>query len=516
MDILPDPSPRPVDAAPMAPAVHRPTSRIDHELFFSLALDPLYVGGFDGTFQHVNPAFERTLGYAAAELLGHQLVEFIHPDDQAIAKAEIEQLARGVSATPLVTQYVRSDGTSRHLEWTATPIVDDGVFYAVVRDVTGRKEAERQYAALAQGERLRTVGQMASGVAHDLNQALALVAGYGDLAKQALEQAPPDVVAARDMLATIVQAAYEGGQSIARLLTFVRPQAHDTGERIELGELLQDVAQLTAPRWRGAAQAEGRAIDLGVDIAGDLAVDGSAAALRDVFTNLVFNAVDALPDGGTIRLHARPIGVRVMCEVTDSGIGMTPEVQARIFDPFFTTKGHRGTGLGLAMVHGIVERHGGQIAVESASGRGTTFRLFFPAAPSVAPVAATRVERAATGSLRILVIDDVDPIVDMAVLMLRNAGHDATGVSSGEAALERLAVEPCDVVISDMGLGAGMNGWDVVAAIRARHPNIRIYLATGWGAGIDPLHAAALGVSAVLSKPYRIRDLRRLLEPPTE
>jgi signal transduction histidine kinase len=249
--------------------------------------------------------------------------------------------------------------------------------YGTLSDINDRKQAEEHRQALEQTEKLRALGQMASGVAHDLNQSLGLIAGYGHIAIRALDQQQPDLHAMREALPVITQAAMDGGQTVRRLLTFARGRADGEPERLDIATILHEVAGLTAPRWRDAAQAEGSPIDTRVEAHLGLFICGRAAALREALTNLVFNAVDAMPGGGTITLAARQDGDQVIVTVTDSGIGMSPDVQARIFEPFFSTKGERGTGLGLAQVFGIVEQHKAEIAVDSAPARGTTFRLTF-------------------------------------------------------------------------------------------------------------------------------------------
>jgi signal transduction histidine kinase len=219
---------------------------------------------------------------------------------------------------------------------------------------------------------------MASGIADDLNQSLMLIASYSDLARTQLEREGFDLADLREMFRIISQAALDGGETVKRLLLFTRGPSDAEAQPIDLTELVHEVARLTAPRWRDATQAEGRPVSLLVGTRGAPVILGSAARLREALTNLVFNAVDALPDGGTIRLRVAEEAGRAVLEVIDTGLGMSPEVQARIFEPFFSTKGEAGTGLGLPMVFGVVERHGGQIQVESSPGRGTTFRLGFP------------------------------------------------------------------------------------------------------------------------------------------
>jgi len=252
----------------------------------------------------------------------------------------------------------------------------------VARDNTSRKEGQAVRHAQAHGERLRALGEMASGIAHDLNQSLALITGYGDMARQELSLEEPDLHRVREMVEITARAALEGGHALRSLLTFVRKQEQLAEvERVDVAELLQDVARLTAPRWRDAPQVEGRPIALEIDAEPGLAVSGSPAALREAITNLVFNAVDALPNGGFICLSARRKRDRVLIEVRDDGTGIPRDVLPHVFDPFFTTKGERGTGLGLPQVLSIVERHRGTIDVDSDRSAPRFSCRYLPAIP---------------------------------------------------------------------------------------------------------------------------------------
>jgi CheY-like chemotaxis protein len=271
------------------------------------------------------------------------------------------------------------------------------------------------------------------------------------------------------------------------------------------------VARFTAPKWADLAQAEGRPIRLTVEAEPDLWVRGWSDALLEALVNLVLNAVDALPTGGSIRLDARRSGDRVLIEVADSGIGMPPDVQARMFEPFFTTKGEHGTGLGLAMVFGIVERHGGQIAVTSREDAGTTFRLSLPVGEGA------RVRRGAPSHptpacrLRILAVDDEPGLNQLLRAMLTRDGHDVRTTDSAEMAVAALEECDYDLVISDLSLGEGMNGWDLAAIVCRRWPQTRFALVSGWGSTIAEEEASARGVDAVLAKPYRLDELRKLV-----
>jgi PAS domain S-box-containing protein len=470
----------------------------------------------DGTIVDWNRGAERMYGYAAAEALGQSVVLIVPPDRVDELADILARVQQGESLDHLETERLCRDGRRLDVSMSIAPLRDaQGQITGaatISRDVTAHKAAERQLKTLTQSEKLRALGQMASGVAHDLNQYLGLVAAHGSLARAALHQPTPALDELEESLNIIVQAAMDGGQTVKRLLTFSRPRQQGPTERVDVGALLREAAKLTAPSWRDAAQEQGRPISLHVEAERDLTIDGAPEGLREVFTNLVFNAVDALPEGGTIRLAARRQGDRIEVDVADSGVGMSPEVQAQVFDPFFTTKGERGTGLGLAMVFGLVQQHGGQIGVDSAPGKGTRFQLTFPAADvSARSNAAAPAPSAASAALHILVVDDLPELARAMARVLRIEGHVVDTTTSAEEALEYLAGTPVDLVISDLGLGEGMNGWQLAEAVRSHFPRARFALATGWGDRISPEEAEARGVEAVIAKPYRVDELHRLV-----
>ena len=313
-----------------------------------------------GHIEWINPAAERMFGYPAAELVGQPVRRLI---TNGLGKTEQHEVTGR-----------RADGSRFPLDLTENHREVDTRWLSIltVHDATERKHAEQRAVQLMQSEKMRALGQMASGIAHDLNQSLALISGYGDLARQSLHRArDPHLV--HDYLGTVIQAAMDGGETVKRLLAFAQHRTDTPRQCIDVRTLVTEVVQLTAPRWRDAPQAEGHQIDLRVDISGEVLIEAWPHSVREALINLVFNAVDALPQGGTVRLSARRVDNKVIVDVTDTGTGMSPEVQARIFEPFFTTKGERGTGLGLAQVYGIVQRHGGEIHVTSTPGRARTF-----------------------------------------------------------------------------------------------------------------------------------------------
>ncbi len=472
-----------------------------------------------GAIVHVNAVAEEILGRSAQELIGTSTeAAFAAYTERGAPLSPSEwpsvvALRTGQTVRNVVLGFDQPSGERRWIQASAIPLrgPDERPIEVVLSfvDVTARKETERTLHNLAQTEKLRAIGQMAGGVAHDINQYLGLITGHGDLALRSLDGGTADPDWLRQSIQTIIQAATDGSATVNRLLTFARPRAGSVGEPVDLGHLLADVADLTAPRWRDAAQADGLPVTLEIAVEGDSRVDGSPEALREALTNLIFNAVDAMPRGGAIRLAARRRGDIVDVEVSDTGSGIDEEIRNRIFEPFFTTKGDRGSGLGLPVVFAIVEQHHGHVTVDSAPGRGTTFRLIFPA--STAPAPPPEPAPPVPTTLRILAVDDDPALAKMIALMLRAEGHQVELASSGEEALRRLDETRFDLVISDLGMGSGMNGWELARSVRDDHPGVRFCLSTGWDTRVDPARARENGVSAVISKPYRLADLKRIL-----
>jgi PAS domain S-box-containing protein len=485
------------------------------------ASDVILVIEENAVIRYASPSVERTLGYSREQVSGRQIAELIHPDDVSPLQTDIALLLKtSADAPPIGRRWRHRDGSYRMLESTASNLLSTMSVAGLVihaRDVTERIRAEEQIRVLnatAQSEKLRALGQMASGIAHDLNQSFMLVASYSDLARQALVQDPPNLAELENLLTTTTQAALDGGESVKRLLLFTQAAPEQDNQPVDLSTVVREAAQLTEPRWRDAAHAAGHSIRLHIETEDHVTILGSAARLRDLLTNLIFNAIDALAGGGSIHLRVLAVDGQGVIEVTDSGAGMSTKVQERIFEPFFTTKGESGSGLGLAMVFGIAEKHGGNIEVRSAPGDGTTFRIAFPllsVSAGTPPGQSAVMELEPALPLRILAVDDEPMMTRAVVRMLKPSGHVVSVAASGEEALAKLAEQTFDVVVSDMGMGPGMNGWDLADVVRLRWPSVRFLLATGWGAAIDPSEARAKGIEAVLAKPYHPADLLRAL-----
>ena len=375
---------------------------------------------------------------------------------------------------------------------------------------------------LMQQERLKALGQMASGIAHDINNAISPVALYTE---SLLDSEPNLSARARDYLETIQRANEDVAQTVARMREFYRPrEAEMVLSTVNLNDVARDVISLTRARWSDMPQERGTVVELDTSLAvNEPLVPGVESELREALTNLVFNAVDAMPEGGTLSVRTRrtPDGSRpdapdrVYIEVSDTGVGMDSDTQRRCLEPFFTTKGERGTGLGLATVYGTVQRHGAEIYILSAPGRGTTVQLVFSAAIDGAQVPPEPARPARLACQRILVVDD-DPLLLKSLRdTLEFDGHAVTTATGGLAGLEafsaaREAESPFDLVITDLGMPY-VDGRQVAAGVKELSPATPVILLTGWGQRLMDDGDIPAHVDRVLNKPPRLSEMRPVL-----
>jgi signal transduction histidine kinase/CheY-like chemotaxis protein len=367
-------------------------------------------------------------------------------------------------------------------------------------------QSARQAAQLIQNERLRATGELAMGVAHDFNNLLATILGRTEVLLGQVRDAEQ-----RESLEAIRRAARDGAAVVSRMREYGRPV--DTAEFrvLDLADVIAEAVQLSRPRWQGAAQREGRSIEIQQQLE-RAAVLGDAAALREVLVNLIFNATDALPAGGTIAITLSRTGDKVTLQVVDTGTGIPPDVQTRIFEPFFTTKGAQGSGLGLAMVRKVVEAHGGAVLVESTPGQGTTFHIELPVAVGEPDAVSTggRAVDAEVPPAHVVVVDDQQDVLDTIGMLLRRDGHFVRLFHDPRAALEAVTQERPEVLITDIGM-PGMSGWDLATAVHARWPDLPIIVLTGWGRDVTAAQLKQHGVQIALAKPAELGTLRQAL-----
>jgi signal transduction histidine kinase len=362
-----------------------------------------------------------------------------------------------------------------------------------------------------QQERLSAIGQMASGIAHDFNNTLTPILGFTELLLES-ETLLNDKVEARRCLEMLRTSAKDAASVVSRLREFYRPA--DTDEEfpiVDLAKIVQQAVTLTEPKWRRQTQAKGLTVEVTAELKGSPFVAGEESALREVLTNLIFNAVDAMPEGGRIALETAIEGDDAVIRVRDTGTGMSESVRQRCLEPFFSTKGELGTGLGLSMVYGIVERHRGKLEIESAAGQGTTFIIRLPLAEnSTASVPTIAGEARSKSVLKVLIVDDEPSVLEVVSAYLRCDGHAVATAASGREALEKFRRNRFDLVVLDRVMPE-MSGDQTACFIKQLKQDVPVIMLTGFGALIEVTGSQPRAVDVVLSKPVTIEALRQTI-----
>jgi PAS domain S-box-containing protein len=372
-----------------------------------------------------------------------------------------------------------------------------------------------------QQERLRALGQMASGIAHDINNAISPVALYTEAL---LETEPGLSPRARSNLEIIQRAVDDVAHTVARMREFYRAREPQLAlAPVDMNRLVQQVLDLTRARWNDMPQQRGIVIRLERDLPPELpAIMGAESEIREALINLVFNAVDAMPGGGkltvktqVVRPAADPELGHVQVSVSDDGVGMDEDTRRRCLEPFFTTKGERGTGLGLAMVYGVATRHSAELEIESAPGKGTTMRLSFPVSGVVGTAAVSTQPTAVRTRLRLLLVDD-DPLLLKSLRdVLEPDGHVVVTANDGQSGIDEFRAattrnERFDAVITDLGMPY-VDGRQVAEAVKRSSPSTLVILLTGWGQRLIAEGEVPPHVDCVISKPPKLREIREAL-----
>lgn len=382
-------------------------------------------------------------------------------------------------------------------------------------------EQERIREQFSQMEKLSALGELASGVAHDFNNTLAGILGRAQLI---LRTNDPEKI--ERGLNIIIKTAEDGAKTVKRIQDFARQRRDHDFEPVSIDQILFDVSEITRPRWKDRAEVSNVQISLDLQIRSKAKVMGDESELREVLVNMVFNAVDAMPQGGQLTLAAEDTDDSVVISVGDTGIGMAPDVKSRIFDPFFTTKGKAGMGLGLAVSFGIIRRHEGSVEVESELGTGTKFKISLPKAeiaedsvsaePVVEKPLAKMPEATAPRTFdenqpRILVVDDEEAVRELLRDLLESEGCRVYLAPGSREALGLFEVHDFDGVFTDVGM-PGMSGWELANAIRQRNETIPIAVITGWGEAVGSDEQKEARVDWVVTKPFRAERIAELVE----
>jgi PAS domain S-box-containing protein len=474
----------------------------------------------------INPAAAEMLGTDARRAVGRPIGDILKqlgPDITPLADADFPILApmadgRARQATDDI--FARADGSYFPVDYVATPMIERNHLTGVVVSFNDTTERQRAAAALKQShrqleetlaelratqrqvlqqERLRAVGQMASGIAHDFNNTLSPILGFSELLLRKPVAGSPD---ADGYLRLINIAARDAAAVVKRLRELYRERGESAAlALVNVERCMHEAVALTQPRWRNQALANGVTVRVSVEVeAGLPSILGDEAELREMLTNLIFNAVDAMPRGGSIALRARTEHDGVCLEVADSGLGMSDEVRRHCLDPFFSTKGQHGSGLGLSLVHAIVERHRAALTIESRPGAGTTMRVRFPTADAAAAASPGRVAEELPRRLRVLVVED-EPVVRRVISeQLLVEGHTVETATNGVEGLEKFMAGWFDLVITDRAMPE-MGGDQLAATIARVAPDKPIIMLTGFGDLMDAKGERPPGVRVLVSKP---------------
>lgn len=468
------------------------------------ARESIYAVDVDGRFKWCNSATLSGLGYKREEFIGTRFLDMVYEGDREVANEKLQTALNGQAQT-YEMRYFSADGQLRYARVDNSPLVVEGKTTGVLgiaRDITEQKE-ERERAARA--DKLRALGQLASGVAHDFNNSLAAILGRAQL----LRRQTQDEALVRNV--EIIQtAAEDAAATVRRIQTFARKSQAKEFERLEISGLLNDAIEITRTRWQNEARLRGLDYEVTLNADQGLFTFGSASELREVFVNLIVNAVDAMPDGGQLTISCVAENERLRLQFADNGTGMPEEIRQKIFDPFFTTKGAHGTGLGLSVSYSIIERHEGSISVASNIGEGTTFTIDLPVSGMATECAAIPANNIEIPKLSILVIDDEPAVRETLAEMLESMGHRVVLADSGQSALQLLGANECELVFTDLAM-PDMDGWETSREIRKRWPDMNVVLITGYGSGTLPPVGEENLVNGIIGKPFDFSQINQTI-----
>ena len=460
-----------------------------------------------GELRHSNDAWQSVLGPPDAPWA------LLPEDDRELATSSVLEAGKGT----LVTNQVVNANTPERDE--PLPVLLN--FVPVYGDESGKRitavtingevmaEPPSWMISQTQRHRMEALGRMTMGVAHDLNNLLSGLIGHIELLKEKASRSDHSAEAIQPSIQTIETTAEDGAALIEKLQRYIREDTQKHFERVDLTALIEDCITITQPYWYNEPRRQG--IEIDVERALDEVPDvmGAASELREVFVNLILNAVQAMPEGGLITFETFTTDRQAVCaKVSDTGIGMSDEVQENIFEPLFTTKGEQGTGMGLSASYGIIQEHGGDIEVTSEPGEGATFTLTFPPADDSEPKR-TQVETETTENenVRVLVVDDEEMVRSIVTQLLTLNDHEVDRAESGSEALKMFEKTHYDIVFTDFGMPE-MTGAELARQLRKRAPDLPVILLTGY----TDTEEAVDDVNDILSKPFKLEELEATIQ----
>jgi len=464
----------------------------------------------EGNLLYTSPAYEQIWGRTCQSFYENpkSWLDAIHPEDR-------QRTADSFSKWKLEGEYneefriIRPDGDIRWIHDRGYPIRNkEGETYriaGIAEDITERKKMEE---TLLQSEKLKSIGTITSGIAHEFNNILAIISGNIQL----LARTYKDQVEITDALSTIKRATDDGAEISSKMLEFTKT-SQDTKKLVssDIRDLIMQSIDFTTPRWKNEAQARG--INYKINTKNMKSISPilcNPTELREIFINIIINALDAMPEGGILSFCTWSGDDTVFVGISDTGKGMSEDVKKNVFDPFFTTKNPVGTGLGMSMAYGIIRRHGGKIEVESELGNGSTFTLQFPTTTeTVSPVATPEPEQGTNKkNLCILVVDDEEAICDMLDQFFSGSGHKVKTVDNGADAINIIKTEYFDLVLCDLAM-PDVSGRDVVKMLNELENMPKIGIITGWCEESNPVISEEFKVDFVVRKPFDFSELAK-------
>jgi len=476
----------------------------------------------DDKIIQVNKRAEEIYGYSKEELIG-QSTDILTPEKYSKQHKELlNKILKFGKVKKMIFEEegLRKDGTLFPIEISfSLSQPKENTLISVMRDITERKEMEKK---LLQSEKLKSLGELAGGVAHDFNNVLAAILGRVQLLRTQIVLPPgkkekrKSVLDLKAGLEIIERAAIDGSETVRRIQEFSRRRTDDQDfTQVDINELVNNALDFTKVRWKNEAESKGIQIKIQKEFSSLPTTAGSASELREVFANLINNAVDAMPQGGQIKVKTVKEDSHIAVTLEDTGSGISRDIKDRIFDPFFTTKGVQSTGLGLSVSYGIINRHRGTIKVDSVEGEGSTFTIQLPLSKETGGQK-DKEKRITSVSMkqrkaRILVIEDEEDVRQLLSDILTDSGHEVETASDGNHGVEMFKKKEFDLVFTDLGM-PGLSGWQVAEQIKGIDKNIPVALITGWKVRLAVSELEKSGIDFIVNKPFRLDQVLKLVK----
>jgi len=465
----------------------------------------------------VNKRAEEIYGYSKEELNGQSPDILIPEKFRKMHREILSKIVKSEKAKKMIFEEgMRKDGTLFPLEISFSfSQPKKNTLIMVMRDITERKEMEKK---LIQSEKLKSLGELAGGVAHDFNNVLAAILGRVQLLEMRLsspleiKEKGKSMLDLKKGLEVIEKAALDGSETVRRIQEFSRRRTDEKSfTQVEINELINGALDFTRARWKDEAESKGIKFIVKKDLSPLPPTAGSGAELKEVFINIINNALDAMPHGGRITIRTFKENDHICVIVKDTGIGITKAIQGMIFDPFFTTKGPQSTGLGLSVSYGIINRHRGAITVNSAEGEGTTFTTKLPILKGIVKKEKGELTPLKQRRASILVVEDEEGVRNVLKDILTDAGHEVEIAYDGIQGIELFEKKEFDLVFTDLGMPV-MSGWQVAEKVKGINKRVPVALITGWNVDLKESELRDNCVDLIIKKPFAVNQLLQLVQ----